>query len=95
MKKRKFAIIILVLGIVLISSGIGIFVYKKVSDNKKRQQELESNIIKTHRQLENKINAFNEIRGKYYSEVNENLYPESVETEYKNWLIVSYYVLFL
>jgi len=88
MKKRKFAIIILVLAVVLISSGIGIFVYKEMSQSKKNKQEIENNIIKKHNQLEDKINAFNDIREKYYSDVNNNLYPESVESEYKNWLVV-------
>lgn len=88
MKKRKYAIVVLVLAVVLISSGIGIFVCKKMSQIKKNKQEIENNIIEKHNQLENKINAFNEVRSKYFSEVNSNLYPESVETEYKNWIVI-------
>ncbi len=88
MKKRKIAIIILLLGILLITSGIGVFVYKEISTNKKNKKEIENRIIKEHNKLENKINAFNVTRGKYYNEVNDNLYPETVESEYKNWLKV-------
>ena len=29
---------------------------------------------------------FNEIRSKYYKEVNDDLYPESVELDYENWI---------
>ena len=88
MKRRKIAIIMLVLGILLIASGIGVFVYKEVSTNKRNKEEIENRIIKDHNVLEEKITAFNEMRGKYYSEVNDNLYPETVESEYKNWLKV-------
>ena len=88
MKKRKIAIIMLVLGILLIASGIGVFVYKEVSTNQKNKLEIENRIIKDHNALEEKINSFNDMRGKYYSEVNNNLYPESVESEYENWLTV-------
>ena len=88
MRRKRIAIIMSVLGILLIAAGIGTFVYKEVKTNKKNKEEIENTIINDHNALEAKINAFNEMRGKYYSDVNENLYPETVELEYENWLKV-------
>lgn len=88
MKKRNFAVFMLILGSLLILLGIGIFVYKEVTTNKNNKKEVENNITEQHEVFKNKVELFNEVRSKYYSEVNDNLYPESVESEYKNWLTI-------
>lgn len=88
MKKRNFAFFILILGSLLIILGISIFVCQEITTNKKNKVEIENTIIEKYEVFKNNVELFNEIRSKYYSEVNENLYPETVELEYENWLII-------
>lgn len=80
MNKRKFSLLILIFGILLIILGISIFIYQEITTNKKNQKQLENTITEKHEIFRNKVELFNEVRSKYYIEVNDNLYPESVES---------------
>lgn len=88
MNKRKFSLLILIFGILLIILGISIFIYQEITTNKKNQKQLENTITEKHEIFRNKVELFNEVRSKYYIEVNDNLYPESVESEYENWIVI-------
>lgn len=88
MKNKKIAVFILVLGIILIISGIGAFIYKEISDMNKEKKELETNVTNNHETFRKNVDSFEEIRSTYYSDVVNNLFPETVEDSYKNWITI-------
>lgn len=87
MKKKNIAVLVLILGIVLIVIGI-LFVYKEITDMNKEKKEIENNISDNHEKFRGKVDEFEKIRSTYYSDVVNDLYPETVKDNYKDWLIV-------
>ena len=88
MKKRKIAVFMLVLGILLIVLGISILIYNEMTNKKQKQENLEKNVIEKYETFKNNVESFNETRSIYYSDVVENLFTETVEDEYKNWITI-------
>lgn len=86
--KKKIPIVILIVGFLLIVAGIAFGFYKEISEAKREKQEIEEKIVKEYQDFEIEIEKFNEIRSGYYEDINSNLYKESVEDEYDNWIKV-------
>lgn len=86
--KRKLPIVILIVGVLLIVAGITFGFYKEFNDAKKEKQELEERIINDYKAFEKEIEKFNEVRSTYYTDVDDNLYQETVEDEYNDWIEV-------
>lgn len=88
MKKRKVAVLLLIFGIVLIALGIGIYIYDEVINTRQDKKQLQSNISENYEIFKKSVDYFNATRTTYYSEVVENLFPETVEDEYDNWITI-------
>jgi len=88
MKKRKIAIFIFVLGMLLIVLGISILIYNNLINKKNEQKKLENNIIEKYDIFKKNVESFNELRNYYYSQVVDNLFTETVESDYDNWIVV-------
>lgn len=84
MNKKIVAIVFTIMGILLIISGLSLIVYKQLNGNNNKDKE--SNILKEYEIFKNKVENFNTIRDSYYNVVAKNLYPESVETDYDDWV---------
>lgn len=88
MKRRKIIFLILVFGVLLIGSGIAIIAYEKVSSSKYKQNKLEFDIVEQDVNFRKKVESFNERRSSYYNEVASNLFTETVEDSYDDWILI-------
>lgn len=88
MKNKKLAIFMLVSGILLVVSGIITFICKEISDMNKEKKEIETNITNNYEKFRQDSEKFENIRNTYYSDVANNLFPETVKDNYQNWILV-------
>ena len=86
MKNKRIAVIILVVGILLIITGLSLGIYTYINKNNEKTKEYNRNILAEYDLFKNNIDSFNEMRTIYYNDVAKNLYPESVDEEYVDWL---------
>lgn len=87
MKKHKFAIILLIIGTLLVVMGLSLTIYNYMNNKNNENKETEANILNNYEVFKQNSEKFYDFRSKtYYNEVTINLFPESVETDYDNWL---------
>lgn len=86
MKSGKICKILLVVGIILILSGLVVGIYYKKKINFQEKEKKEAGIIENYDLFKTKIESFNKEREKYYTEVVNDLYVENVEDSYENWV---------
>lgn len=83
---KKIPTIFLIVGILLVIIGISLTVFKVTNNDSKNKKEKENKILEEYEKFRNKVDSFNSSRDDYYNKVAKNLYPESVENNYKNWI---------
>lgn len=88
MKNKKLAIFTLVFGILLIVAGLSLGIYNYTADKNEETKKIEDNILTQYETFKENTETFNDIRSTYYNDVAKDLYPESVEDEYDNWISV-------
>ncbi len=88
MKNKKLAMVVLIVGLIFIIMGITIGTYLYIDNQNKEDQKTEDNILNSYDVFKNNIDIFNNERATYYDSVDKNLFPESVEEEYENWIAV-------
>ena len=87
MKKHKFVIILLIIGTLLVVMGLSLTIYNYMNNKNNENKETEANILNNYEGFKRNSEKFYDFRSKtYYNEVTINLFPESVETDYDNWL---------
>lgn len=85
--KRKFAITFLILGILLIISGITLLTVSYINEENKDKKDTENTILTNYTVFKNNIESFNEYRsGTYFDKVATDLFVESVEEDYNEWI---------
>lgn len=88
MKNKKVAIFTLIIGILLIITGLTMSVCTYIDKQNKQKKQVENTILEKYDVFKDNVESFNDIRKVYYTDVASNLYPESVEEEYEDWLIM-------
>ena len=89
MKNKKLAIVVLVVGALLIAGGLSVGIYAYINKTNQDNKKIEEAILKDYTIFRENVESFNEFRGDtYYTEVVKDLYPESVESDYENWIEV-------
>lgn len=88
MKKRKLAFLMLVFGMLFIIFGVIILVYQEIHSTKYGQKKVELTIIEENDNFRKKVDSFNEERSFYYNEVVSNLFSETVEDHYEDWILI-------
>lgn len=88
MKNKKLAVFALIVGILLIIIGLSVGIYTYINKNKEENKKYEETILKEYETFKTNTDTFNDMRTAYYNDVAKNLYPESVEEEYENWMEV-------
>lgn len=83
---KKIPTIFLIVGILLVIIGISLTVFKVTNNDSKNKKEKENKILEEYEKFRNKVDNFNSSRDDYYNKVAKNLYPESVENNYGNWI---------
>lgn len=83
---KKIPTIFLIVGILLVIIGISLTVFKVTNNDSKNKKEKENKILEEYEKFRNKVDSFNSSRDDYYNKVAKNLYPESVENNYENWI---------
>lgn len=83
---KKIPTIFLIVGILLVIIGISLTVFKVTNNDSKNKKEKENKILEEYEKFRNKVDNFNSSRDDYYNKVAKNLYPESVENNYENWI---------
>mgnify|MGYP004531853895 FL=1 len=83
---KKIPTIFLIVGILLVIIGISLTVLKVTNNDSKNKKEKENKILEEYEKFRNKVDNFNSSRDDYYNKVAKNLYPESVENNYENWI---------
>ena len=83
---KKIPTIFLIVGISLVIIGISLTVFKVTNNDSKNKKEKENKILEEYEKFRNKVDNFNSSRDDYYNKVAKNLYPESVENNYENWI---------
>lgn len=83
---KKIPTIFLIVGILLVIIGISLTVFKVTNNDSKNKKEKENKILEEYEKFRNKVDSFNSSRDDYYNKVAKNLYPESVQNNYENWI---------
>lgn len=83
---KKIPTIFLIVGISLVIIGISLTVFKTINNDNKSKKEKENKISEEYENFRNKVEKFNGVRDQYYNNVAKNLYPESVESDYADWI---------
>lgn len=83
---KKIPTIFLIVGILLVIIGISLTVFKVTNNDSKNKKEKENKILEEYEKFRNKVDNFNSSRDDYYNKVAKNLYPESVQNNYENWI---------
>ncbi len=79
-------ILCIVLGLVLIVSGIGVSVAMTVKEDRQQLQDLQNDIQDKYKGFKKEADLFPEARKNYQTNVVENLYIEAVTEEYAGWI---------
>lgn len=86
MKKKTIIIIMCIIGFLLVVSGVSIIVYNQIHEKNVENRKIEKKILEEYEVFREKVDAFTGSRNIYHDEVTVNLFPESVEEEYENWM---------
>jgi len=86
--RKKKIIICVVLGILLVFLGITFSVISILNEEKKDTQKKQDEIREKYRGFKEAADHFTEARKEYQTVISEDLYVESVEEEYEEWMEV-------
>lgn len=84
--KYKKGIIIMILGILLIISGLIANLIISINKEQKLEEKLITEIVDKHEQFAKDVKKFSDIKSNIVEGVISNLYNEYVTTEYDNWI---------
>ena len=85
MKNKKFVIIFIILGFLLIISGIVMVVLNKIDSDKKEKENQKNIVVKSYDTFKEYVDTFNKNRSDYYENVSSNMFLETVE-DYESWI---------
>lgn len=86
MNKKTSAIILTIIGLLLIIIGLSLTVFENINNKNDNKKGIETKIVENYETFKSKIDNFNNVRDQYYNDVAKNLYPESVESDYSEWI---------
>lgn len=86
--RKKKIIICVVLGILLVFLGITFSVISILNQEKKDTQKIQNEIKDKYHGFKEAADHFTEARKEYQTVISEDLYVESVEDEYEDWMEV-------
>ena len=84
--RKKKIIICVVLGILLVFLGITFSVISILNQEKKDTQKIQEEIKAKYHGFKEAADHFTEVRKEYQTVILEDLYVESVEEEYEEWM---------
>ena len=83
---KKNIIIIAVVGTVLVFLGILLIVVNQIRNQNQEKENRENNLVTYYSEFKDKADKFADKRIKYTEKVVENMYYESVNDEYDDWI---------
>lgn len=85
-KNKKVAVFLVVISIVLLISGGAYAVITKMNKEKKEIENKQNDIKDKYQQFKEDVDKFLDARKEYHSVVVDDLFVESVEEDYEEWM---------
>lgn len=84
---KKMSITLFVVAVALIMVGNSLIVYQVVAKESTNVKEIEKTLVADLENFKNQIDSFTNARDEYSNNVEINMFPETFEEEYENWII--------